>query len=1047
MKPVLFAAAATVAELALSVVLCAPAQLWAQQPASIDFAVEAQPLGSALADFSRQADMTVTASGRLTEGRRSPGFSGSASPMLAMAALLEGTGLQAQLKDGALIIVPAAAEAPAVADGRLQGTVLRADNRVPLRNVRVGIAGTALSTTTDRFGSFELQAPAGRYALQLEHPDYRGQRLADVELKAGLSLQLELLLEPLSSAAPDDAAVELDSLVVTGKYVETSVATERYAAGIVDSVDFDQIARFDDSTVGTALTRIVGVSLEEGRYAVVRGMKSRYQSVYFNDAVLPSTDPGRRDLAMDIFPASIMQALTLQKTASPDVPGTATAGHIDMRTREVPDAPFAKISGSVVFWDDVDNEVLRAEGGDSDWLGYDDGSRELPAALQAIAGTYYNSGDAAYNIYSPEQIEAAGESIRHGDITIGDANQDVSLDFSGGRGWTLDNGQQLGLIGALRYANKWTNRDLYNYGFNVRQDTGELVLSEYTRTWDSNNIIDLSAMLNLLWEPAKGHSLGWNNMLLRHTLDSVEQEYACEYCFDANADYVYYPSSDYAYTYDIDWIEEQLWGSQLYGHHRFDGLGGLSLDWLWLGATAEFDRPGAARYTWSANQIDVSPALLLGSDTQRNEWEDMQEDSSSARVDLSLPLFAASSVPTQLSVGGYLLGRERNGAEYGWYYFGGGDEITQQELESRQPGDFFTAENICGGQGCNGVQLYIADFSPDRDVGLAGRNYVVEQNTDAYYAKTEFDFWGRAQATLGLRYEAFTIAAEMFEYSREPLVTLLDEAFYLPSAALTLPFREQWQLRMAYGRTVSWPEVFEILPRNFKDFDTSEVYQGNPELKPARIDNYDLRLEWYPDADESASLALFYKDLKDPIENTFLGENEEYSSYTFDNVPSAMVYGWEFDLRQVFALAAGHELFVLFNYADIDSEVELPPDTLEYDPDRPLQGQPDYLLNLSLGYDHLPSNQQFTVAYSRRGEELAVVTNNEGIALDNNVYEQPYDDLKLIYSKGFNSGFSVQLSVENALGSDRHLEYEQVGVPYLQYDIGTRAKIKLGYRF
>lgn len=1053
MKSTLFTAVAMAARLSLPAVLfVAPAE--AQEPAAILFSVDAQPLASALAEFSRQADITVTASGRLTQDRQSPGFTGRATPIEALDALLQGTGLEAVEQGGALIIRQAES---AKLLGIIKGRVLRADNRVPLRQVRVSIPGTTINTLTDRFGNFELEAPVGEYELRLEHPDYDDRTLPEVGVRADLALEMELVLQPATAAARPGEAVTLEEVVVTARYTENAVNLEYLASGIVDAIDFTQIARFDDSTVSTALTRIVGVNLEEGRFAIVRGMKSRYQSVYFNDGILPSSDPGRRDLAFDIFPASIMKGLSLQKTASPDVPGTATAGHIDMATKQVPDEPFFKISASTVFWDDVSDDVLRAEGGDTDWLGYDDGTRDMPEAVQAIAGQFYVPDGSSNDIYTPEQIEAAGEAIDHRDINIGESNPDVSLDLSGGKRWQLGE-QSLGFISALRYSNKWTNRDLYDYSFGqfTDQETQEqyVQLTDYTRTWDSNNIIDLSAMLNLEWEPAQGHTLGWNNILLRHTVDSVEQEYSCEGCFDENADYVYYPGSDYAYIYDVDWIEEQVLGSQLWGSHRFEEFGGLKLDWLWLEAKAEFDRPDAKRYTWASTNLNTSPQLTSGSSNNRFEWEEMDEDSSSYRMDLSLPLFPSAPVSAVLSAGEYLLERERNGSEYGWYYSwpnpGQSDVITQEEIESQQPGDFFTDENICGsGQAssCDGIDLQVYGVLPDDDVGFVGRNYLVEQDTDAYYLRADLDFLEKLQASVGVRYEDFSIGAEMYEYSQEPLTPLLEEQFYLPSVALTLPFREQWQLRLAYSETVSWPEIFEIVPRSFQDYDTREVFQGNPDLEPAQIKNYDLRLEWYPGVDESVTLAYFYKDLTNPIENTFIGENEQYSSYSFDNVPSAKVNGWEFDASQVYSLGAGHELSLLFNYTDISSEVNLPEDTLEYDPNRPLQGQPDYLINFSIGYDHLPTDQQFTIAYNRRGEELAIVTNNEGVALDNNVYEQPYDDLKLIYKKGFTSGLSVLLSLENALGSERNLEYEQEGVPYLKYEVGTRAKLKLSYTF
>ena len=1060
MRSLLFTAAAMAAPLSVLVVLSsAPVQ--AQEQKAMSFSVSAQPLPSALEELSRQADVTITASGRLTNNKQSPGFTGSATPLAALEALLKGTGLLAREQGGALVI-DAAQETGLL--GTVKGQVLQADNQVPLRNVRVSVLGSDLLTSTDRFGKFELSVPAGEYQLRLEHPEYGSQTVPGVKVVADLALERQMTLQPAIpvAATTTEAPAVIEKVEVTAaRYTERAIDLERTAAGVVDTIDFQQIARFDDSTISSALTRIVGVSLEEGRYAIVRGMKSRYQSVLFNDAILPSTDPGRRDLAMDIFPTSIMDALALQKTASPDVSGTATAGHIDMRTKAVPDEPFLKVSTSLDFWDDVDNDVLRVEGGDSDRLGYDDGTRDLPAALAAIKGTYFKSDGSADDVVSDEQQIAAAASIRHPDINVGESNLNGTLDVSGGYRWYFGE-QSAGLIGAVRYSNKWTNRDIENYRFSrnlVRDDTtGEIIdvgseLSSYNETWDSNNIVDVSAMLNFVWQPGESHELGLNNLLLRHSLNSAERTYDSDLTVDEGGDIIFNPNDDYAFVHSIDWIEEQLLSTQLWGKHRFDGLRGLTLDWLWMQANGEFDRPDSKRYTWAANN-QFSSALLRGGDNNnRFEWEEMEEDSTGYRADLSFPLLETATLSAKLQGGLYLLERERDGYEYGWYYnwasFNYSGALTPQEVESQQPGDFFNEENMCAGDGSQPcIVMETPGIRPADDTGWRGSSYRVEQSTDAYYLMADVDFQEKIRASFGARRETFSLGADMYEYAAEPLVELLDEQYDLYSLAVTYRFNDQWQLRLGYGDTVSWPETFEVVPRTFTDYDTLERYRGNPNLRPAEIKNYDARLEWYPGDDQSVTLAYYTKDLTNAIENTFLNEGEEYNAYTFDNVSSASVDGWELDLRQVFSFGGSHELFVQFSYTDINSEVKLPADTLEYDPNRPLQGQPDYLVNLQLGYDHFATRQQFTIVYNRRGEELAVVTAAEGAAaIRNNVYELPYDDLKLIYQKGFGENWTVLLSMDNVLGTQRSLEYEGYGLPYLKYDPGRRAKIKVSYAF
>jgi TonB-dependent receptor len=1056
MRSTLVTAAVRVARLSLlAISLAAPVR--AQEQTTTSFSVDAQPLAIALAEFARQADMTIIAPGPLTQDKQSPGFRGVATAADALGALLKGTGLQAREQGGALVIDRAE---PASLLGTVRGQVLRADDKLPLRNVQISVAGTELSTSTDRFGRFELSVPAGEHQLRLEHPEYGSLNVPNVQVVSDLSLGLELTLQPaaVATAGVEEPTVIENVQVTAARYTERAIDLERSAAGVIDTIDFGQIARFDDSTISTALTRIVGVSLEEGRYAIVRGMKSRYQSVYFNGAILPNTDPGRRDLAMDIFPTSIMEALALQKTASPDVPGTATAGHIDMRTKAVPDEPFLKISSSLDVWDDVDDDVPRVEGGDTDWLGRDDGTRDLPAEMAAIKDLYFVSDGGAHDALSEEQQIAAAASIRQPDINVGESNLNGTLDLSGGYRWYFGE-QSAGLIGALRYSNKWTNRDLENYRFSriVAVENEQEVfkgsrLSSYNQTWDSNNIIDVSAMLNFVWQPGEAHEVGLNNMILRHTLNSAERTYDSDLTVDENANILPNPDDNYSFVHNIDWIEEQLWSNQLWGRHRFEGLGGLSLNWLAMRANGQFDRPDAKQYTWAANDQLSSAQLRGGDNNNRFEWEVMEEDSTGYRADLSLPLIESASLSAALKGGLYLLDRERDGYEYSWFYRWqqeAAGSLTLEELESRQPGGLFTEENMCAGIGANTcVALQLYGIDPSQDIGWRGDSYRVEQNTDAYYVLADVDFQEKIRANFGVRREAFSIGADMYEYAPEPLLELLDEEFDLYSVALTYRFDEQWQLRLGYGNTVSWPEAFEIVPRTFTDYDTLEQYKGNPNLKPAEIDNYDVRLEWYPGENQSITLAWYAKDLSNAIENTFLGESEEYQYYTFDNVSSASVDGWELDLRQVFSFGANHELFVQASYTDINSEVKLPADTLEYDPNRPLQGQPDYLINLQLGYDHFSTQQQFTVVYSRRGEELAVVTAAEGsAAIRNNVYEQPYEDLKLIYQKGFGPSWSVLLSMENVLGSERNLEYEGYGLPYLKYDPGRRAKIKVSYTF
>ncbi|QIL90948.1 outer membrane beta-barrel protein [Microbulbifer sp. SH-1] len=940
--------------------------------------------------------------------------------------------------------------------GLIQGKVVSAGGNTPLRNVTVKVAGSDQSTVTDRFGAFELELPQGVYQLELQHPEFQTSRLRNQRVLSKMNLAVDVQLSPKDAFAGGDAPV-VEEVQVLGRYLPGNpIEIERISSSVVDSIDFTQISRFDDSMVSSALKRVVGVSMEDDRYAVVRGMKSRYQSTEFNGATLPSTDPARRDLPLDIFPAGIMQGLSLQKSATADVPSTATAGHISMRTRDIPEAGFFKISSSITHGDNHgDDMVISDTEGDRDWLGMDDGSRELPNELTPSLQQWVNldNGAPGYGGFNEEEVIRMGQSLRHNAIYKGEALGDSSMDFSGGNSWDIGE-QSLGVIGALRYSNKWSNSTKKNSRFAKYNE--RIALIEFAETEDTNNIIDLSAMLNLQWNINDRHQLGLNNIALRHTTNSAELEHFEDV------------STGHEFKFQrTDWIEEELLSHQVWGSHSFDisaggwsaYLGDLSVDWQLMNAGTEYDRPNATQYTYQkgVTGTDSYGLVVKNFGDHYNLWETMEEANSGYRLDVALPIEDIFGVSLLLKVGANDLQRERDGYHYRYSLSGRFSSAGIALAENADPSQAIIPEVIVGrpglGDGPSGLgsmYIYVGGLDPAMDTGLEGDSYIVEQNSDATYGLVEANILEQVKVNLGVRRENFYMAGEQYMYTVEPMTELLDEERTSPSLSVTYLFSDAWQLRAAYSETVSWPEIFEVLPRKFNDIETLEQYEGNPDLKPADIENLDLRLEWYPSDTESVTLALFSKDITNAIENRFDGLGDVFDYYTFTNAESAEVYGAELDLRREFVLGReqGHEFFVQFNYTDIMSSVDVTEGSgiFEYDTERPLQGQPDYIVNLQLGYDHVDSGQEVTLVFNRKGEELAIV--NPGIsAAVSNVYEMPFDDLKLIYMKGFDNGLSLSASVENLLDAERNLEYETQELPYLQYSSGRKFKFKASYSF
>ncbi|MDP5210163.1 TonB-dependent receptor [Microbulbifer sp. 2205BS26-8] len=952
-----------------------------------------------------------------------------------------------------------------LAPGVIQGTVSTLDGEQPLRNVTVTVVGSSEQTVTDRYGNFELQLAPGNYQLQLEHPDYQTAQLNALRVLSKINLALDVQLSTADVFAGEGGDT-LEEVQVLGRYLPGNpIEIERVSSSVVDSIDFTQIARFDDSMVSSALKRVVGVTLEEDRFPIVRGMKSRYQSTDFNGAFLPSTDPARRDLPLDIFPAGIMQGLSLQKSASADVPSSATAGHISMRTKEAPQEGFFQTSYSASHGDmHGDGLLMSGTEGDRDWLGMDDGTRELPDELGQTLFLYLNVKQDPDSVgeFTEEDIQRIARSIPHNRIEKGEAQIDSSISFSGGNSWDIGE-QNFGFISAVRYSSKWSNNTKQNTRYAKFNE--ELDIDSIVETHDTNNVIDLSAMLNLEWNISDQHRLGLNNIALRHTTNSAEisihhaapsslkgalSESQIEE-IKANLDL-----EKFLYQ-NVDWIEEQLLSHQLWGEHSFslpsrsgwmNYLGDLEVQWQLMEATSEYDRPNATQYSY--RRVNGSSySLNTANFSQYNFWEEMEEDLSGNKLDIALPIEGFSWASLVLKGGLLTMQRDRDGA-YHHYQLKNGSTLPPEIYQNPDPTQVYAPENIAGSPGSHGFYLSIGRIIGEKDVGFSGDSYIAEQEIDAAYGLIEMDIQERFKVNVGVRKEKYRFLAEQYAYTPEPLVELLDKERTFPSVSVTYLLNDQWQLRTAYSETVSWPEIYEIMPRVFYDIETLERYSGNPELKPADIDNIDIRLEWYPSESESITLAYFTKDMINAIENRFAKSGDVFDFYTFDNAEKAEAYGWELDLRREFTLGRdqGHEVFVQFNYAGIHSEVKTTggPDLFPVLIKRGLQGQPDYVTNLQLGYDHIDSGQEVTLVFSRKGRELAIA--NPGLeTVPSDVYELPYNDLRLIYKKNFLNGLSLSASIDNLLDEEHQMVYDGYKTPYLNYSSGRKFKLKASYSY
>lgn len=130
---------------------------------------------------------------------------------------------------------------------------------------------------------------------------------------------------------------------------ESNVAiinTVRNSSVISDGLSVESIKRTPDRTVGDALKRVNGVTIQNDRFVLVRGLADRYNSVILNKTILPSTEPDRRAFSFDIIPSNMIDNIIVSKSAVASLPGDFGGGVVQITTKEVSNNFFSLGLGS-----------------------------------------------------------------------------------------------------------------------------------------------------------------------------------------------------------------------------------------------------------------------------------------------------------------------------------------------------------------------------------------------------------------------------------------------------------------------------------------------------------------------------------------------------------------------------------------------------------------------------------------------------------------------------------------------------------------------------
>jgi outer membrane receptor protein involved in Fe transport len=864
-------------------------------------------------------------------------------------------------------------------------------NGEPVAGAKVYARGTQISGTSNRAGSLQLKLPEGNQVVSVTHPKFSTQVIRNIQIS---QKDLEMRTVELTPTG-----LVLEDFVVLAPNLKGSIQAlievRRKSADVADVMSAEQMSKSGDSDAAGSLKRVTGLTLKDGKYVYVRGLGERYSATLLNGVTLPSPDPSRRVVPLDLFPVQFLDSLIIQKSYSPNQPGEFGGGVVQLQTKSMPDDFFFKASLS----DTVNSNNGNLQSGptsSTDWLGVDDGSRKLPEGMVG-------------NNVNPELIFTRN---RH---TLSPQQnrtlQDLSL--STGNSWKW---------GPVKTG--FTLSGVYKDDINYRVETrasyreaegGELVREAFfPERQITNKERTVGGIIGHQVKLYKNHSLTTNYINVRNTTDYVA-------VMTGNGEEN--PDATLRQT-ELEWAARTLNTIMLQGENKFPGANDLKINWHFAESKARRDEPNRSTYVYSLGEEgDFIFSPERADETYQRRFYNLSERVDDIGVSLESPFPWFNKRKGEVKLGSTRTRKTRKSAMRRW----------EPDYNPDVPCD--------------------ADFTQNPDVwysqcpeAFGAREetqpedtYNATQFVDSYFFKTKFPLASNLSLSTGMRFEQSIQQVDTVNVlTRETELSELTTRNWLPGSTLTWKLNKKMQVRLAYSETISRPDLRELSNTVWQDFDTGYDVQGFSGLRATVIESYDARWEWYFAPKENLSVGAFFKEFDSPIETVFTAASDPRISYR--NAEGSTLYGAEIEAAKNLGFMGMKHFTLSGNYAYIVSNIELGniDNLARLDTNRPLQGQSPYTFNMLLDFEHEPTQWNASLAYNIYGRRIAFA-GPEGLP---DVWEMPVGQLDLVARKKFGKNIVLQAKIRNILNPE--VRFEQGGRPWRTFRRGQFYTLGIG---
>lgn len=910
----------------------------------------------------------------------------------------------------------------------LKGTIVDAADGSTLIGASIYIASIDQGTVTDVDGNFSFSLEVGTYQAEVRYVGYKTLQLQinPADFNGNLTVKLHSETEVL-----DDVTV----VSTVRKNSDLALIRQLRANTMVTSgISAQQIKRSVDNNASEVIKRIPGITLMDSKYVMVRGLSQRYNNVWMNGASVPGSEPDSRAFSFDLIPSGQIDNLMIVKSPAPEYPADFSGGFIHIATKDIPEQNDFSISLGGTLNDQTHfRPFTYYKGGNTDFLGFDGGFRALRGNFPAIV----DDNDPALIT----RLTQSGFNNRWA-LSQQKPVADVKLLTSVNHTFRFGNGEKLGLIGALNYEHKYQRVvDMINNRYGLRNWIADEPSFDNEYKDDQYGITSiLGGLCNIAFTPNATSNyalkntvnvIGLNRYTFRDGYQNLSQKY-----LQQQQEYLYNSRLTYSGQLNGSWTLSEP--SQL------KACIGYSF--------ANNDRPDRRRINREQNDNEVDPhygQFRIDQNEISRDFSYLGEHIFSAKADYQYK-FTLGATENSLKVGLYGEHRRRSYTNRIFYYRWNNDNVPV-DFEYRDP-----VEGVLLDANYDAEKLYIHEEVDQRN-SYKGRSWQT-----AAYAGYNIAV-GAFNAYAGVRYEFNRMQLISNAYLREEgtETTNHDDGGLYPSVNLSYDVAKDHKIRLSYGMTVNRPEFRELSRSIYYDFDLFSNVGGNPDLKPAKIHNIDLRYEWYPSQTELVSLAFFYKHFRNPIEWSYFVTGGSYLYY-FRNALKADNLGIELEVNKELDFIGLKGLSLRFNAAYIHSKVAFPEGSQE--DDRPMQGQSPFIVNAMLFYRNEPTGLSAALQYNIIGKRIVGVgrSDQSQTGLINNAipdsYEMPRHSLDLALGWEFAKNWNLKLKIKNLLNSKlRYVQFPKGILPdgthksaeevTKEYKLGRSFGITLGYSF